>query len=106
MAKRPNALHRTPEENAAIEQAAISKAINLMVAEQMALNAGRKELETKLFSELFKKADYAAGDVVLISESLRPAVDFKCSQIKYSNYLAKNEYIVTSRALTPKVIGQ
>ncbi len=103
--KRRNALLYTEQELKDMQSAANSKALSQLVNQQVILNDQRRKLEAELFSNVFKQADYHAGDIVFISEELYPAINFNCGQIKYSAHVKRNEYLVSAKAFTPVEIG-
>lgn len=104
--KRRNALLYTEQELEAMQNEANARALSSLVEQQIKLNDGRKKLEADLFSKLFKRADYHAGDVVFISQELYPAINFSCGQIRYSAHIKRNEYLVSAKAFTPAEIGK
>ena len=104
--KRRNALLYTEHELRAMQDKANVRTLSKLVEQQIKLNDGRKALEASLFSKLFKRADYHAGDVVFISQELYPAINFSCGQIKYSAHIKQNEYLVSTKAFTPTEIGK
>jgi hypothetical protein len=104
--KRRNALLYTEQELEVMQGEANAKALSQLVEQQIKLNDGRRKLEANLFSQLFKRADYHAGDVVFISQELYPAINFNSDQIKYSAHIKRNEYLVSAKAFTPAEIGK
>lgn len=102
---RENALLPTKEEELAARSKADSEALRIMLGSLVKHNRARAISEAALFEVLFKEANYSAGDIVFISTELCNAINFRCTQIKYSDYLSRNEYLVLNRTMTPRIIG-